>query len=404
MKNIVNRRNFLKAGGLAASGLALGLPGMSWSNPLSKNDVINIGVIGTGSRGGGLIRVMKDIPQIRVMACCDILPFHLENGMKNADPKAKAYDNYMALLEDKKLDAVLVSVPLYLHSKIAIDALDAGKHVYSEKTMAYSVDQAFQMVDKVKASPKQTFQVGHQYHSSRLYYQVVDTIKKGYIGKITGVECQWNRNGDWRRPVPEPKDKYERLINWRMYRDYSCGLLAELSSHQIDFVNWFTDAHPLSVVGTGGIDYWKDGRETYDNIHAIFDYPDGLKATFTCLTANAYEGYQIKVQGDKATVVILPTSAMIYPEETLKKEMGLVDGVSGATMPSMSKEGGIPVKGDNDDPSGQALIDFADNIINNKQPLSNVFTGAKATFAVRMALTSMMENKRQVWQDSYNLS
>ena len=79
-----------------------------------------------------------------------------------------------------------------------------------------------------------------------------------------------------------------------MYREYSCGLLAELSSHQIDLVNWMTEAHPLSVVGTGGIDYWNDGRETFDNVHVIYDYPGGVKASFTCLTSNAHDGFNIK--------------------------------------------------------------------------------------------------------------
>ncbi len=390
----------MKAAGLAGTALALGVPGMSFGATAKKP--ISIGVIGTGSRGAGLVRIMKDIPNLQVMACCDVLPQRLEAAMKHAEPKAKAYADYRALIDDKTLDAVLVATPLYLHSPMSIEALEAGKHVYCEKTMAYDIDQAFQMVAMAKKNPKLIFQTGHQYHSSRLYYKVVETIQKGYIGTVTGFDCQWNRNGDWRRPVADPA--LEKLINWRMYREYSCGLLAELSAHQIDFVNWVTESHPKSVVGTGGIDYWKDGRETYDNVHAIFDYPNGIKASFTCTTANAYEGYQIKVLGDQATIVITPNAAWIYPENTAEnKEMGLVDGVSGATAPVMDKNGAIPVNVDHADPSKQALEDFAQSIYTNTQPLSNVMTGARVSIAMRMALNSIMEQRKVEWKDSYNV-
>jgi len=401
MKNKVNRRTFIKSGSLATAGALAGLSTFSISESYGKNDIVKIGVIGTGSRGTGLIRTMQNIPNLSVMACCDVLPFRLEGAMKSADKKAKSYVDYRALLEDKNLDAVLISTPLYLHRDMAFDALDAGYHVYLEKTMTKEIDQAVDLVKKVK-SQGTIFQIGHQYHSSRLYANIVDTIEKGYIGQIKSFECQWNRNGDWRRQVPEPG--LEKQINWRMYRDYSNGLLGELSSHQIDIVNWMTKTHPKSVIGTGGIDYWKDGRETYDNVHAIFDYPDGVKASFTCLTSNAYEGYQIKVLGDKATVVIKPTSALIYPEMKTMKELGMVDGVSGATIPTMTKEGAIPVYGDNDDPTGQALIDFAESIKNNTEPISNVTTGAKAAISVRMALESVVTGRRVDWKEDYNIA
>jgi predicted dehydrogenase len=401
MDKNINRRSFIKSSGLGSAGIMAGLSFFNISKSYGKNDTINIGVIGSGSRGTGLIRTIQNIPKLNVMACCDVLPFRLEEAMKFSDKKARAYVDYRELLEDKKIDAVIISTPLHLHRDIALDAIDAGVHVYLEKTMTKNIDEAVDLASKVSDYNK-IFQVGHQYHSSRLYANIVDTIEKGYIGEIKPFEAQWNRNGNWRRAVPNPQ--YERQINWRMYRDFSNGLLGELSSHQIDFVNWVTGAHPTSVIGTGGINYWKDGRETYDNVHVIFDYPKGIKASFTCLTSNAFEGYQIKVQGDKATVVIKPTSALIYPELQTQKELGMVDGVSGATIPTMNKEGAIPVNGDNDDPTGQALIDFADSIINNTQPISNVMTGAKAAISVRMALDAMVERRRIDWDEKIDLS
>jgi predicted dehydrogenase len=400
MDKRINRRSFLRNSTLAGAGIAGGLSLFNISKSYGQNDIIRLGVIGSGSRGTGLIRTIQNIPNIEVSACCDVLPFRLERAMSFAHKKAKSYEDYRALLDNKKLDAVIVSTPLHLHKDIAMDALATDKHIYLEKTMTKNIPEALELVKAVE-SGNRIFQVGHQYHSSRLYANIVNTIEQGYIGKIKSFEAQWNRNGDWRRPVPEAK--YERQINWRMYRDFSNGLLGELSSHQIDFVNWVTGHHPESVIGTGGIDYWKDGRETFDNIHVIFDYPEGVKASFTCLTSNAFEGYQIKVQGDKATVVIKPTSALIYPEMQTKKELGMVDGVSGATIPTMTKEGAIPVNGDNDDPTGRALMDFADSIIDNKEPISNVKTGARAAISVKMALDAMLTKKSVQWDKSYDI-
>lgn len=400
MENNINRRSFIKAGGLGTAGLIGGLSLFNITKSYGNTRQIRVGVIGTGSRGTGLVRTINEVPHLSVIACCDTLSFRLEAAMKFADSKAKAYQDYRSLLEDKNLDAVVIATPLHLHKIMAMEAIDAGKHVYLEKTMTKDIGEALELVQKVKNS-NTIFQVGHQYHSSRLYANIINTIKEGYIGEIKSYEAQWNRNGNWRRPVPD--EKLERQINWRMYREYSNGLLAELSSHQIDFVNWVTDSHPVSVVGTGGIDYWKDGRETYDNVRVIFDYPNGVKASFTCLTSNAYEGYQIKVQGDKATVVIKETSAWIYPEMETKKELGMVDGVSGATIPMMNEQGGIPVNGANDDPTGQALIDFSESVINNTEPISNVRTGAKAAISVKMALDAITNKTQMTWDDKYNV-
>lgn len=402
MKNLSDRRNFIKSTGLASASLSLGLPVFSSSN-LPHNQLIKVGVIGTGSRGSGLIRVINNVPQLRVVACCDVLPFRLQEAMRHASHEARGYSDYRALLDNQQVEAVIIATPLYLHAQMAVAALDAGKHVYCEKTMAYNQDQTFQLVNEARKHPDLMFQVGHQYHSSRLYHQIVKLIQNKQLGTVTGFACQWNRNGNWRRAVSDPT--LEKIINWRMYRKYSGGLLAELSAHQIDFVNWVTGQNPLSVIGTGGIDYWQDGRETYDNVHVLFNYPQGIKASFTCTTANAHEGYQIKVLGDQATIIIKPDSAWIYPESKgTEYNATLVDGVSGATASTLEKYGAIPVKVAHADPTKQALIDFSESIAQQRRPLSNAFSGAKVSFAVHMALRAMLENRVIRWQNSFNLS
>ncbi|OYX26640.1 MAG: dehydrogenase [Flavobacteriales bacterium 32-35-8] len=368
------------------------------SKNISIDKTIKLGVIGTGDRGSGLISILNGIEGIDVVAVCDVLDFRLKNGLQKTNNKAKTYINYKDLLSDKEIDAVLIATPFNTHAQIAMDAVDAGKHVYCEKTMAKGLKEIQVLVSKVSNS-KLIFQTGHQYHSSRLYKHIVELIKSGEIGEIANFECQWNRNGNWRRSVSDPA--LERVINWRMYKEYSGGLVAELCSHQIDFVSWVLKENPKKIMGTGGINFWKDGRETYDNIHLLYEYPSGVKATFECLTNNSLNDYQIKVQGSKGTIVIGTEEAWIYYENFGKKELSDVDGVSGATS-NYSNAQGKRININHIDPSKQALIDFRDSIINNKQPISNLYTGAHTAIAVQMSLDAMYNNTIEYWKEAYN--
>lgn len=385
----MKRRDFVIKGGLISAGALMSTSAMGSLAPFGSNDTINLGVIGTGDRGGGLIPFLNGIHGIHVVACCDVLPFRLEQGLAKVAQKAKGYTDYRDLLNRKDIDAVLVATPFYTHSQIYIDALDAGKHVYGEKTLAKGYEGIDLLVKKGLHSNK-IFQTGHQYHSSRLYVHVAELIKNGKIGKITAFQCQWNRNGNWRRPVPSPD--LERAVNWRMYREYSGGLVAELCSHQIDFVNWVLGEMPEKVMGVGGIDYWKDGRETYDNIHLLYTYPNGVKASFTCLTSNAMDDYKIKVMGDKGTIVLDYQKVWFYPESGSSKELGNVDGVSGATT-NWEQGKGIPIELEHDDPSKQALIDFRDSIRANTKPISDIVTGANTAVCVQMGLDAMHKDE-----------
>ena len=132
--------------------------------------------------------------------------------------------------------------------------------------------------------------------------------------------------------------KYERQVNWRMYREYSYGLTAELSSHQIDFSNWLLKSTPKKVIGFGGIDYWKDGRETYDNIHLTYSYPSGVKASYICLTSNGKDDYQIKLMGDKATIIIGYQNAWKYPEGKYNKVVDIWSKCTDTVANEMMKE------------------------------------------------------------------
>lgn len=401
------RRNFIKQAGVLAGGLLLHNQ-MLAALSLNREDggVVNVGIIGTGDRGRGIMHTMKELStQFKVGAICDPLDFRLKEAAKEgAQWKPAAYSDYRKLLDDKSIDAVIIAVPLNLHFQIAQDALKAGKHVYLEKTMTYNTSQAMDLVSLVKKSPKLVFQVGHQYRYTPLYFRVKQIIEDGYLGKVTQIDCRWDRNWNWKRPVPDPS--LERQINWRMYKEYSGGLAAELLSHQIDFINWVFKTHPDEVLGSGGIDFYKDGRETFDNVQAILRYQkDGMIGNFGATCANAHDGYMFRLKGSKGMISLLVNEGFFYPEKEMREELEMVDGVTGATKIALSKDGGIPLlKEPAKDGTWYALKDFYNCINKHEQPSSNVLTGATTAICVDLANQAMHNRNIQLWKPVYNLS
>lgn len=401
----LSRRQFLTRNALALSGLALSYAGFpAAAQGHFRNDSIRIGVIGTGSRGTGLIKLIGGIPELQVTACCDPIPEHLKNGLKQAAKGAKAYTDYRKLLEDKNIDAVIIATPLYLHCPMAADALSAGKHVYLEKSMSYNIAEAIALEKKVRQS-NLVFQVGYQYRYFGLYHKVKEVMEQNWLGKVTHFECQYNRNSNWRFPVTDPK--MERAINWRMYKEYCGGPLSELCAHAIDAVHYLTNSHPLKVTAMGGVNYWKDGRDTYDNIRAIYEYPNDIKVSVTSVLSNAYNGYGIRILGDKATLEIQRDKAFIYPE-VLNNKRGTVDGVTGATIAVTTQGKGNELifekPGEKSlEPTVYALKDFAKCILTKAKPLSNAATAKDSSIAIHMGNTAAETETIQLWKPEYSI-
>ncbi|TZF82841.1 Gfo/Idh/MocA family oxidoreductase [Pedobacter sp. BS3] len=399
----MSRRKFLTQSGLLAGGLLL--HNTAFAVPYqSIEKVLKVGIIGYGDRGTGIKSVMDSLPEMfDVVAVCDILQFRLDNAKKLKPYTYKAHD-YRKLLDDRNIDVIVIATPLSEHYHIAKDALLAGKHVYLEKTMTYSARQALDLVELSKKHAKQILQIGHQYRYSPLYYKVKEMIESGYIGKVTHVDCRWDRNWNWRRAVPDKS--LERKVNWRMYKEYSGGLAAELLSHQIDYINWAFNTNPQEIFATGGIDFYKDGRETFDNLQAVLRYKDAeMIGTFGATCANKKDGYLFKIKGSKGTISLLVNEGIFYPEKDTMEALQTVDGVTGATKITWNKDGGIPILNERTkDGTWYALKNFHRSVIENKLPDSNVITGAKTAFCVDMINQSSYTDTIQYWKPEYNIS
>ena len=365
--------------------------------------MVRVGVIGTGSRGTGLASLIKELKGMKIVACCDVIAEHLQNGMNQASKEAKSYTEYRKLLEDKEIDAVIIATPLYLHYSMALDALDAGKHVYLEKSMTYDIPQAIDLVKKVKDS-NLVLQVGFQNRYYGLIHRVKEIVSQNWLGKITHFECQYNRNSNWRFPVNDPGQ--ELAINWRMHRKYCGGPLSELAAHQIDVVHYLLGSHPIKVTGMGGINYWKDGRDTYDHIRTIYEYPDGVQSSVTSVLSNAYNGYNIRILGDKATLDMQTEHAYLYAE-SIDRVKGIVDGVTGATKAAPA-EGKIELlfekEGEKElEASTYSLLGFIDCIHNKKKPISNVESGRDTSIAIHLGNAAADTETSQVWKPAYSI-
>lgn len=400
----MSRRKFLQQSGILAGGLLLHDTALQAMNAYTRNNKIGIAIIGIGDRGRGLMSMLEGFPDLfTVTGVCDVLDLRLDSARKAAkQPNLKTYKDYRKVLEDKDTHAVVISTPLSEHFHIARDAWMAGKHVFLEKTMTYNIQQAIDLVKLVKSKPSQVLQVGHQYRSTPLYFKVREMLEKGYLGKITQIDCRWDRNGSWRRPVP---DGYtDRQINWRMYKEFSGGLPAELLSHQMDFINWAFNTHPDEIMGTGGIDFYKDGRETYDNVQVILRYnKDNMIGNFGATCGNERDGYIFKLKGTKGAVHLLMNEGIYFPEKETKKELTTVDGVAGATKIEWRQDGGIPIlKEKTKDGTWYALQEFHKCVTEKKLPTSNVFTGATTAVCVHLANNAIFNHSIEKWKSLYS--
>ena len=300
-ENRINRREFLK--GLGVLGLGTLAASSPWLSAFSEvkettHERARLGIIGPGSRGRFLMSFIAQNPKAEIVALADVYQPSLDEALKIV-PTAKAYKDYRRLLEDKTIDAVVVATPLHTHCQIVLDAFEAGKHVYCEKTIGYDLQQCFDMYCK-HIDTGRIFFTGQQRLFDPRYIKAMDLIHRGTFGKITCVHTFWNRNGDWRRPVPKPE--LERFINWRLYKDTSHGLMTELACHQLQVGTWAMGCLPVKVMGSGAITYWKDGREVYDNINSIYTFADGRMMTFASDIANKFYGLEEQIMGDLGTV------------------------------------------------------------------------------------------------------
>jgi len=388
-KKPVSRRQFLRTtSGAAVAALTAARFGGA---ALGANDRIIMGIIGSGGRGRGLMRSCKQDKAVEFVAVCDVWEPMIQAGMKMAGPNAKPYWDHRKLLEQKGIDAVIIGSPEHLHGVHLIDSVNAGKDAYCEKPMSHSIEEGVKMVKAVRKTDR-IVQIGMQRRSSPALHEAKKLIDDGLLGEVSLVRAQWfwhqgslpkasqmqvRGKYDWERFLGSaPKRPFDpvRFRHWRMFWDYSGGIMCDQGTHLMDVVQWFMgQGTPRSAYSCGEA-YQLSGYETPDTFGAVYEYPR-FTATWIVTYTNRWEnGWRIFFQGSKGTMWLDDFGCRVWKEPWRPDD-----------EPIKSLGGGIPTQPHTDN--------FLECIRTRKEPNAPVEVGHTAVSAPHLANVAF-RNKR----------
>lgn len=448
-----------------------------------EGELIRVGIIGYGVRGEQLAKALGFMEkshfndtvgdgsldaQIRdgnlyvaITGICDVFDQHAEKGLAAASHDiqtggsfaskypAKRYRHYHEMLADPNIDAVIVSAPDHHHAQMTIDAIQAGKHVYCEKSLIHREEEIYSTYEAIKNRPDLVFQQGHQYPQTAAFQVAQEILRRRWLGKISHVETTTNRNSphgawirhldgngnprpgsaqsiDWKQwlgKAPEVPFSIRRYYSWARYFDYDTILFGQLFSHEYDAVNQLLDMGiPETVFSSGGQYTYTEFGDMPDVLHTTFEYPHkGLTLTYSAnLTSSRARGRTIYGQDAAMTVggalSVVPDGSSQLFEDLLEKgliEPGspmlemlqgsrtatIVDAVSSATSQYYATRGltSTSIGGENWDVTHLHLKEWLDCIRHGGTPSSNIEKAFDEGVVIAMADISYRENCRTRW-------
>ena len=377
MKN--NRRNFIKELGiLGMAGVTLP-PGQSVNSQtvvipnhlqkVKKTTPVNIGLIGAGGMGMSDLKTALEVPDINLIAVCDLYQARLERAKSLWGNTLLTTTDYNVLLQNEDIDAVIIATPDHLHKKISVDALKADKHVYCEKPMLHSINEGNELVNAWKKSGK-VYQVGSQGLSSLGNEKAKELLEQGAIGNLNYAEGFWARNspvGAWQYPIPKdassdtidwerfieeaPNHSFDpvRFFRWRNYLDYGTGMAGDLFVHLFSSLHFITNSlGPTKIAAMGGLRFWKDGREVPDVLLGMFDYPNtknhpGFNLSLRCNFVDGTSGNTyLRLVGDKGAMDIEWDRVVLRKNEPVSMDDPFSKEKAGQITPSEQRKKMLP--------------------------------------------------------------
>jgi predicted dehydrogenase len=362
----LSRRAFV---GASTAALSSGLLAVTASRAAGSSERLSVGIVGPGGRGRGLLGAFLKVAKANraeLTAVCDIWSRNRDLAalqVKKAQGGApRVFSRIEDLLAAKDLDAIIIATPDHQHARQLVACLEAKKHVYCEKPFANRIDDANDAIDAARKSDR-VVTIGTQRRSHPQYMAAADLMKAGTIGPVIQVDViqnayspyRWRSAGlvkaikekdtDWKaflmgRPL-RPFDPHQH-VEFRLYRDFSTGIIDQWMTHLVDTIHLLTGAtYPRSAVAHGGCYSWKDGRENGDCVHVLMDYAPGFFASYACNLANG-AGSACRVMGRQGTLEYEKTwrvsgegvtgsklaSRPIEPKEGVKGEMGVIHMVN----------------------------------------------------------------------------
>jgi len=405
------RREFVESVLAGAATLAVAGP-LASSRVLGANDRIRVGLIGAGGRGQEIFKTALKCPNTEAAAVADVYIRRLDE-VKALAPQAKAYQDFRKLLDDKSVDAVLIATPQHQHVLNFVPAIQAGKDIFQEKTMAFNVDHAKRMRKAFQGSGR-VVQIGIQSTSSPAVEHAREFLSPEKMGTITAIHTHHYRNapyGGWKRPIPADCDEQHvdwpgfqgeatrhpfeanRVINWRFYWDYAGGNVYENMVHQVGF--WYKLMGlkiPASVTMTGG-NFLSPDMEVPDTMDVSMSQSEKLLFTWNSMFGNRYfgEGDDL-VLGNKGTILRDDRDQVRY--EPQDKPRGTKpDEPAG---PPAKKSADIIAGGD---ATLAHVQNFFDCMRTRKEPNCPFEIGFRSAIACYMAITSYRQTRPVRWDE-----
>jgi predicted dehydrogenase len=302
-----SRRDFLQK--MLSTAALAGITPTIWSETLhahqlldpptpqayTANSRVNIAVIGMGIMGFSNAETSTALPGVQLVAACDLYTGRLDRAREVYGKELFTTRNYKEILDRKDIDAVIIATSDHWHDRITIEALNKGKHVYCEKPMVHKLEEGAEVIATQKKTGK-VLQVGSQRVSSIVTRKAQELFEAKAIGDLVMVEAWMDRhsaNGAWQYSIPTdaspttvdwesflgdaPRVPFDpvRFFRWRNYRDYGTGVAGDLFVHLFSALHTVTSsAGPNRIYASGGLRYWKDGRDAPDLILGVYDYPE----------------------------------------------------------------------------------------------------------------------------------
>jgi predicted dehydrogenase len=342
----IDRRDFLKTGSIGTVGTyfsgsrqmhLMAAPEQEPAKPVAPNDHIQIALIGAGGQGQDDTKLAAQVPGVKVVAAADCYDGCLAYTKELWGNDILATRDYNEILARKDIDAVIIGTPDHWHMQAVVDSMNAGKDVYCEKPMIHLYSDGPKIIDTWRKTNR-IMQVGSQRVSSIIYLKAKQLLASGAIGKLNTVSAWWDRNsaiGAWDYTIPydaspatcdwprwlgtAPKIPFnaEHFFQWRKWKAYGSGVAGDLFVHLFSGIHLITNTHgPTRALSTGGLRFWKDGRDVPDVMLSLYDYSDefnlNIRTNFVDGGAES-EGFvftgsegSMTVGGDGVTVTRVP--------------------------------------------------------------------------------------------------
>lgn len=406
------RRTYMKQFVTGAAALALAESSRSSaaaSRVIGANDRIRIGLIGAGGRGQAILKAALRCSNVEAVGVADVYTRRPEEVQKSV-PNIRTYSDFRKMLDDKSIDAVLIATPQHQHALNFVPAIEAGKDIYQEKTMAFNPDFAKRMRKAMTGSGR-VVQVGIQSISGPSFEKARELATPEKMGTITALHTHHYRNapyGGWARPIPSDCDlqhvgwrKFEgeahpreftadRFINWRFYWDYSGGNVFENMVHQVGFWYKALDLQiPLRVTMAGG-NYLSPKMQVPDTMDVSMEQPEKMLFTWNSMFGNRYfgDGHDLLL-GTKGTIVRNEEEQVSYLPQN---ESG-----GGPARPGDKRSGAAPdVVGGSDDTDAH-MQNFFDCVRSRKEPACPFEIGFRSAIACQMAIASFRQGRSVRW-------